>query len=200
MFEWERKRKNSLVMKHLFLFSAVIFFLVANSSLFPAHINTGTMNKTVGVRFQGNSAVAGQVGFSVGCAGDVDGDKVKDFLIGVPTANSLQSGVSAGQVYVLYGQQNTTAAMGIWGSDFNLFTLISSPLLGRVIDGVVSGSQAGSGVSTAGDFNADGLSDVLIGAAFWNSHQGKAFVVFGKSKESSNHTLVPEQPEFQHCN
>ena len=83
------------------------------------------------------------------------------------------------------------------GSDFNLSTLISSPLLGRVIDGAVTGSTLGRSVSTAGDFNADGLSDVLIGAPNWNSNQGKAFVVFGKSKESSNHTLVPEQPEFQ---
>ena len=40
-----------------------------------------------------------------------------------------------------YGQQNTTAAMGIWGSDFNLSTLISSPLLGRDIDGAVSNTQ-----------------------------------------------------------
>ena len=93
--------------------------------------------------------------------GDVDGDKVKDFLIGAPYAKSLQGGaLNAGQVYVLYGQQNTTAAMGIWGSDFNLSTLISSPLLGRVIDGVVANTNIGMSVSTAGDFNADGLSDV----------------------------------------
>ena len=65
--------------------------------------------------------------------------------------------------------------------------------------GVVK-SWVGYSMSTAGDFNADGLSDVLIGAPLWNSNQGKAFAVFGKSKESSNHTLVPEQPEFQHCN
>ena len=75
--------------------------------------------------------------------------------------------------------------MGIWGSDFNLSTLISSPLLGRVIDGVVGGSYLGWSVSTAGDFNADGLSDVLIGAPQWNSNQGKAFVVFGKAKSQA---------------
>ena len=130
--------------------------------------------------------------------GDVDGDKVKDFLIGAPWAKSLQGGVStaAGQVYVLYGQQKTTAAMGIWGSDFSLSTLISSPLLDCVIDGVVAGTDLGWSTSTAGDFNADGLSDVLIGAPY----QGKAICCVWGSKESSNHTLVPEQPEFQHCN
>ena len=111
---------------------------------------------------------------------------MKDFLIGAPLATSLQGGTTnAGQVYVLYGQQNTTAAMGIWGSDFNLSTLISSPLLGRVIDGVAFNSYLGWSVSTAGDFNADGLSDVLIGAPYWNSNQGKAFVVFGKAKSQA---------------
>ena len=40
-------------------------------------------------------------------------------------------------------------------------------------------------MSTAGDFNADGLSDVLIGAQYWNSNQGKAFVVFGKAKSQA---------------
>ena len=40
-------------------------------------------------------------------------------------------------------------------------------------------------MSTAGDFNADGLSDVLIGATAWNSDQGKAFVVFGKAKSQA---------------
>ena len=75
--------------------------------------------------------------------------------------------------------------MGIWGSDFSLSTLISSPLLGRVIDSAVSNTQIGMSVSTAGDFNADGLSDVLIGAPAWNSQQGKAFVVFGKAKSQA---------------
>ena len=112
--------------------------------------------------------------------------KVKDFLVGAPQATSLQGGASnAGQVYVLYGQHNTKTAMGIWGPDFNLSTLISSPLLGRVIDGVVKYSQIGYTVSTAVDFNADGLSDVLIGASAWNSNQGKVFVVFGKAKSQA---------------
>ena len=111
----------------------VVFFLVMASvgtTLFSVHLNMGTM------RFTGTPAAA--AGFSVSGVGDVDGDKVKDFLIGAPYTQSMQGGATnAGQVYVLYGQQNTTAAMEIWGSDFNLSTLISSPLLGRVIDGAV---------------------------------------------------------------
>ena len=69
--------------------------------------------------------------------------------------------------------------MGIWGSDFNLSTLISTPLLGRAIDGAVVGSYVGYSLST------DGLSDVLIGATCWNLGQGKAFVVFGKAKSQA---------------
>ena len=157
-------KKNSKQQSSFILCFALLAMFVKSS--FPPHLDIGTMNKTTGTRFLGISS-GSQVGFSVCGAGDVDGDKVKDFLIGAPHATSLQGGVStAGQVYVLYGQQNTTAAMGIWGSDFNLSTLISSPLLGRVIDGAVANSYLGWSVSTAGDFNADGLSDVLIGAPY----------------------------------
>ena len=173
-----------------FLWTILTLLLVANSSLFPQHLNMGTMNKSVGARFFGISGIySSNTGLFCRGAGDVDGDKVKDFLIGAPATTSLQGGATnAGQVYVLYGQQNTTAAMGIWGSDFNLSTLVSNPLIGRVIDGAVANTYLGTSVSTAGDFNADGLSDVLIGAPAWNSNQGKAFVVFGKAKKSSNHT------------
>ena len=66
--------------------------------------------------------------------------KVKDFLIDAGGATSLQGGGASGQVYVFLW---TTAAMGIWGSHFNLSTLISSPLLGRVIDGVVADTYLG---------------------------------------------------------
>ena len=167
----------------IFLIVLAVLVLVSENSQPPnPHIDLEAMNKTMGVRFLGPDLT----GYSVSGAGDVDGDKVKDFLISAPQATSLLDGATfAGQVYVLYGQQNTTTAMGIWGSDFNLSTLISSPLLGRVIDGVVGGSYLGMSVSTAGDFNADGLSDVLIGAPRWNTNQGKAFVVFGKAKSQA---------------
>ena len=122
----------------VFLVFLLTFISPSFSSMFPPHLDMGTMDNTVGVRFLGISS-GSKTGLSVCGAGDVDGDKVKDFLIGAPQANSLKGGaIQAGQVYVLYGQQNTTAAMGIWGSDFNLSTLISSPLLGRVIDGAVA--------------------------------------------------------------
>ena len=117
-----------------FVLCFALLALVVKSSMFTPHINMGTMDKTKGVRFLGFSpcpiSFSSGAGSSVFGAGDVDGDKVKDFLIGASGVNSLQGGTTAaGQVYVLYGQQNTTAAMGIWGSDFTpLHThLITSP-------------------------------------------------------------------------
>ena len=67
--------------------------------------------------------------------------------------------------------------MGIWGPYFNLSTPISSPLLDRVIDGVVGNSDIGQSVSTAGDVNNYGKDDLIIGAPYLNSNTGRAFVV-----------------------
>ena len=114
----------------VFLVFLTTFISTSFYSMFPPHLDMGTMDNTVGVRFLGTTS-GSQAGSSVCGAGDVDGDKVKDFLIGARIATSLQNGgtTTAGQVYVLYGQQNKTAAMEIWGSDFSLLHthLITSP-------------------------------------------------------------------------
>ena len=97
----KEKKKNFFGMKKIcFVFCFALLAMVAKSSLFPPHLNIGTMNKTTGVRFLGISS-GFLTGNSVSGAGDVDGDKVKDFLIGAPATTSLQGGATnAGQVYV----------------------------------------------------------------------------------------------------
>ena len=104
--------KQNFDMKKQFLFVLcfALLALVVKSSMFTPHINMGTMDKTKGVRFLGFSpcpiSFSSGAGSSVSGAGDVDGDKVKDFVIGAGGTISLQGGTTnAGQVFVLYGQQ-----------------------------------------------------------------------------------------------
>ena len=70
-------------------------------------------------------------GFSVCGAGDVDGDKVKDFLLGAGGTTSLQGGTTnAGQVYVFLWTTEHNSSNGNLGIRFQpLHThLITSPL------------------------------------------------------------------------
>lgn len=79
-------------------------------------------------------------GKAVADAGDVDGDGVSDFLVGAPDANSIHS--FAGSAFLYSG---TTAA-----------------LLYRY-DGDGGGQHLGTSVAGAGDLDADGYADFLIG-------------------------------------
>ena len=91
-------------------------------------------------------------------AGDVNGDGRSDVLLGV------QSGPS----YVVFGKPDTgTVDLARLGDR------------GFVIDG-----EGGDSVAAAGDVNADGLQDVIVGAPYaanrGRNESGSAYVVFGR--------------------
>lgn len=56
------------------------------------------------------------------------------------------------------------------------------PQQGFIIDGAAPYNLLGSSLSGAGDFNGDGLNDLLLGARGAGSQSGEAYIVFG-SKE-----------------
>jgi FG-GAP repeat/FG-GAP-like repeat len=89
----------------------------------------------------------GWVGYSVSPAGDFNGDGFADVLVGMPKTDN--PGVDTGQVAVLYG-----GAGGMLGSVVDIYLLGS----------VEAGARFGWSVSSAGDVNGDGYSDVIVGA------------------------------------
>lgn len=91
------------------------------------------------VTLEANVANA-QFGYSMGTAGDVNGDGYADVIVGAP-----QSG-GTGQAYVYMG------------GPAGLSTVPAITFTGT------AGSRLGASVATAGDINADGRSEVLIGA------------------------------------
>ncbi|MFT5680224.1 MAG: hypothetical protein ACI8RZ_001130 [Myxococcota bacterium] len=104
-------------------------------------------------------------GYSVGGAGDVDGDGLDDVLIGATGEDT--DGSAAGAVYVVLG--GVSADLDLSAADHK-------------ITGEDTGDWVGCSVDGAGDVDGDGLSDILIGACqdeVGGSYSGSVYVVLG---------------------
>ena len=53
--------------------------------------------------------------------------------------------------------------------------------IGFTITGENSGDRFGGSVSARGDFNGDGINDILIGAGTYNGSTGRVYLIFGRS-------------------
>lgn len=144
------------------------------------------MNGANGVLVQGVAA-SERVGISGAGFGDVNGDKIADFGIGFRGANN------AGGVYLIYGNRDLPAtinssAVGVTGP---------TGVPGVRILGVDTNDLAGASVSGAGDMNADGLQDIIIGApgaaATAPTDNGAAYVVFGSQDGIGTEGQLPLQ-------
>ncbi len=109
---------------------------------------------------EGNQAGA-QFGYCVATAGDVNGDGYSDVIVGAPYYDNGQT--DEGRVYVLHGSSTGLSASTNW-----------------TFENDTAGSSLGYSVSTAGDVNNDGYSDVMVGAPEWNN-TGKVYVFHGSS-------------------
>ena len=123
-----------------------------------------------------NGAAAGDgSGTSVAGAGDVNGDNLADLIVGAPTADT-NGGIDAGRSYVIFGKGSTATVE---------LSAIGSGLGGFVIDGSAAGDLSGTSVARAGDVNADGLMDLILGSpgrdVSAGIDAGGTYVVYGQS-------------------
>ncbi len=115
-------------------------------------------------KLESNQAGA-QAGYSVSSAGDVNGDGYSDVIAGAPFYDKGQT--NEGAVFIYHG-----SATGLGGN----------PAL--VLESNQPEAQFGTSVSTAGDVNKDGYSDIIAGAPMYDkgeANEGAAFVYHGSA-------------------
>ena len=133
-----------------------------------------SLNGTNGFVINGESE-RDYAGSSASGAGDINGDGIDDIVIGAFRADP--NGNFSGRSYVVFGTlANRPAAINLNDLDgINGFT----------VNGEAPGDYFGASVSSAGDFNGDGIDDIIIGAPRSDANDidsGSSYIVFGRKR------------------
>jgi uncharacterized repeat protein (TIGR01451 family) len=123
---------------------------------------------------EGDQAIA-HFGYSVGTAGDVNGDGYADVIVGAYSFDNDQS--DEGRAFVYHGSASGLSSSSSWTAESNQ-----------------GFSNFGSSVGTAGDVNGDGYADVIVGASLFDNGQadeGRVFIYYGNGGPGPS--LRPQQ-------
>jgi hypothetical protein len=154
------------------------YVLFGSQTPFPPVLELSSLNGANGFTINGE-AEFDRLGQSVSDAGDFNGDGTDDLIVGARLADP--NGGSSGRAYVVFGN-NSFPSSPIEISDLNGQN-------GLILNGEAQGDAAGGAVGLAGDFNHDGIDDIIIGAEFADPNgdrSGRSYLVFGTTNPSEN--------------
>jgi len=150
-----------------------VYVVFGTASGFPANYSLTNINGTTGFQINGGEYAQDFVGVSVAGAGDVNNDGIDDLIVGASGGDP--DGGGSGAAYVIFGKN--TAVDGDFASDIATSSLTGTT--GFQISGTNGGDGLGFSVAM-GDFNGDGIEDLLVGANQADSYRGAGYVIFGK--------------------
>jgi hypothetical protein len=146
--------------------STVIHSIPSSASVVPSWGQMGIEGLTGQPSWKAQSNQYGaRLGYSVGTAGDVNGDGCDDVIVGAYLYDNGQT--DEGQAFVYYGSATGPSTTPSWTAEGNQ-----------------TGAAFGQSVGTAGDVNGDGYDDVIVGADYYDHGQadeGRAFVYYGSA-------------------
>jgi FG-GAP repeat len=145
------------------------------------------------------AAAGDQSGWSLAGPGDVDGSTtssgqlVTDLLIGAPSNNVG----SPGSAFLVYGANTfTNQIITVGGRTVLPLSKVNAPstatppdltiIRGLRVTGTTGGDQTGWVVAGAGDFNADGLPDIMVGSPSFRTFTGRVDLFYGQSINGTN--------------
>jgi flagellin-like protein len=150
-------------------------YVVFGSSELNGVINLTNANVTL------NGINAGDNSGNSVSSGDFNGDGIDDVLIGAPHVNITEMFSNGfGESYVVFGSESLTGIINLTNANVTFKGIDMSDMSGIRVN--------------SGDFNGDGISDVLIGATGANpnghDYAGESYVVFGSESLYGNISLT----------
>ncbi len=143
------------------------FVVYGNSISNDVSLSSGTIANSQGFKIVGPTY--SQIGLAVSSAGDVNGDGLADLVLGGNRSGTANTWGTHGAVYVVYGNSTGSTV------DFKSGSLAASQ--GYKISSNIASNYLGYSVSSAGDMNGDGLTDLIVSAYGTNS----VYVIYGNA-------------------
>jgi Poly(ADP-ribose) polymerase catalytic domain/FG-GAP repeat len=149
----------------------VAYVIFGRQTGWPTSFNLGALNGENGFKLAGvvGNPILNAV-LSINAEADINHDGYSDIIVGAKQAG----GSYRGAAYVVFGARP-------WVSPFNLSSLNGTN--GFEIIGENQQDLLGNSVSTAGDWNGDGIDDFIVGAIGYPAGQnnGATYILFGHS-------------------